>query len=79
MDNSSFQIRLDLLKIVKEMVVEEYQKKCQAIDNDWAADCETSRNKDQPIPKQEKYPDFPSDEEIIKKAKKFNVFISIKH
>lgn len=71
-----FEIRLELLKMAKDMLSDDYFGKREAISNQWSTDCETAKLNGQEPPKHPGYPSFPSEQEIINKAKSLNDFVS---
>ena len=77
-NDSSYKIRLEILQMARDLIKESYEKECCEIQCNWKADCETARNKKLPIPKIGKFPRYPSEDDIIKKAEKLNKFISNK-
>ena len=73
---SPFEIRLELLKLAKDILEQEYHAKRQAIDNNWQVASENARTQGQALPNQPDYPTFPSEQEIITKAQALNGFVS---
>ena len=71
-----FEIRLELLKVAKDMIEQEYHAKRQSLDNNWQVATENARIQGQPLPIQPEYPSFPSEQEIITKAQALNGFVS---
>ena len=73
---SPFEIRLELLKLAKDILEQEYQTKREAIHNNWQVATENARTQGQALPIQPEYPTFPSELEIISKAQALNGFVS---
>jgi hypothetical protein len=73
---SPFEIRLDLLKMAKDMLESDCYAKRTASDNKWFQDVETARANGKEIPQTPAHIPFPSEEEIIRKAKLLNDFVS---
>jgi hypothetical protein len=71
-----FEIRLELLKMASGMLSDEYFGKREQISNQWAVDCETAKVKGEEPPKHPGFPPYPSESEIIAKAKTLNDFVS---
>lgn len=71
-----FEIRLDLLKMAKEMLESDCYAKRQAADNKWFQDVEIARTKGEAIPATPELVPFPTEEKIIAKAQALNDFIS---
>ena len=72
-----FEIRLELLKMAKEMLSEDYYGQRDKIANEWQWQMESAKHlPPEKRPKHPNYPPFPSEDEIIKKAKVLNDFVS---
>jgi hypothetical protein len=73
---NAFQLRLELIKIAKDMLEQEYHSKREVIHNNWQVATENARTQGQNLPNQPELPPFPSEEDIIKKAQTLNGFVS---
>jgi hypothetical protein len=73
---SPFEIRLELLKLAKDMLEQEYHSKREVIHNNWQVSTENARVQGQALPNQPEFPSFPSEAEIISKAQALNGFVS---
>jgi len=73
---TAFEIRLELLKMARDMLSDDYFGKREVISNQWSTDCETAKINGQEPPKHPGYPPFPSEQEVINKAKTLNDFVS---
>jgi hypothetical protein len=73
---SPFEIRLELLKMAKDMLNDDYYGKREAISNDWSTKVESARHAGQTPPEHPGYPLYPSEAEIIAKAQVLNGFVS---
>ena len=71
-----YEIRLELLKMAKDMLTDEYYGKREVISNEWSTKVEESKINGTPSPNHPGFPSFPSEEEIIKKAELLNGFVS---
>jgi hypothetical protein len=71
-----YEIRLELLKMAKEMLTDDYYGKREVISNEWTTKVEESKINGTPSPQHPGFPPFPSEEEIIKKAEMLNGFVS---
>lgn len=71
-----FEIRLELLKMAKDMLSDEYYGKREVVSNDWATKVENARHAGQPTPDHPGFPNYPSEQEIITKAQTLNSFVS---
>jgi hypothetical protein len=71
-----FEIRLELLKMAKDMLSDDYYGKRESISNQYASQCEYAKLNGQPVPDHPGFPPFPSESEIIVKANALNGFVS---
>ena len=71
-----FEIRLELLKMAKDMLGDDYYGKREVVANQYAAECDAAKQKGDNPPKHPGYPSFPSEQDIITKAQALNVFVS---
>ena len=71
-----FEIRLELLKMAKEMLEQDYYGSREKVSNEYAAKCDSAKINGQPIPDHPGFPAFPSETEVIKKATELNSFVS---
>jgi len=71
-----FEIRLELLKLSKDMLGEDYFARREVSHNNWQTACENARQRGEPLPLQPDLPAYPKEEEIIAKAQTLNGFVS---
>jgi hypothetical protein len=71
-----FEIRLELLKMAKDMLEQEYHGKREKLANEWNVQVENARHAGTAAPVYPELPAFPSEAEIIKKATELNGFVS---
>ncbi len=71
-----FEIRLELLKMAKDMLTEEYYGKREQVSNDWQVKVENARHAGQIPPDHPGFPLFPTEADIIQKAQILNGFVS---
>jgi hypothetical protein len=71
-----FEIRLELLKMAKDMLSDDYYGKREQISNDWSMQCETAKIKGETPPAHPGFPQYPSESDIIAKAQTLNGFVS---
>ena len=71
-----FEIRLELLKMAKDMLEQDYYGNREKISNEYSAKCDSAKINGQPIPDHPGFPAFPCETEIIKKATELNSFVS---
>ena len=71
-----FEIRLELLKMARDMLSDDYFGKREQISNDWSTRCDTAKNKGEDPPAHPGFPPYPSEVDIITKAQLLNGFVS---
>jgi len=71
-----FEIRLELLKMAKDMLNDEYYGKREQISNDWSTKVESAKINGGTIPDHPGFPAIPSELDIIAKAQVLNGFVS---
>jgi hypothetical protein len=71
-----FEIRLELLKMAKEMLSDEYYGKREVISNEWSTKVEVAKINGGEMPVHPGFPSYPSETEIIAKAQTLNGFVS---
>jgi len=74
---NAFQLRLELLKMAKDMLESDYFGKREIIANQFAMDCDDAKSKGEAPPKHPGYPNYPAESEIIAKATSLNTFLSM--
>jgi len=73
---SPFEIRLELLKMAKDMLVEDYYTKKEQVTNDWQTKIESARHAGITPPDHPPMPAYPTEQDIITKAQTLNGFVS---
>jgi hypothetical protein len=71
-----FEIRLELLKMAKELLMEEYYSNKDRLTNEWQVKVESAKLNGQVIPDHPAFPSYPSENDIINKAQSLNGFVS---
>ena len=71
-----FEIRLELLKMAKELLAEEYYGKKDMIQQDWAIKVEAAKIKGESVPDHPSLPAYPTENDIVNKAASLNGFVS---
>jgi hypothetical protein len=71
-----FEIRLELLKMAKDMLTEDYYGKREVINNDWQMKIESAKLNGGVMPDHPGFPAYPTEAEIIAKAQQLNGFVS---
>ena len=64
-----FEIRLELLKMAKDMLTEDYYGKREQVSNDWTVKVEVAKLNGGTIPDHPGYPTYPSEKDIIASIK----------
>ena len=71
-----FEIRLELLKMAKELLLEDYNSSKERLINEWHVKVESAKLNGQTIPDHPDFPTYPSETDIIAKAQALNGFVS---
>jgi hypothetical protein len=71
-----FEIRLELLKMAKDMLTEDYYGKREIVSNEYSTRCEIARIHGTEVPTHPGFPAYPSEADIITKANALNGFVS---
>lgn len=71
-----FEIRLELLKMAKELLMEEYTSNKDRLINEWQVKVESAKLNGQVIPDHPAFPSYPNETDIINKAQSLNGFVS---
>jgi hypothetical protein len=71
-----FEIRLELLKMAKEMLAEEYYGKKEQVTQDWQVRVENARHAGAVPPDHPALPNYPTETDIVAKAAALNGFVS---
>jgi hypothetical protein len=71
-----FEIRLELLKMAKDMLEQDYYAKREQISNEYASKCDVAKIHGAEIPAHPGFPAYPAEADIIKKATELNGFVS---
>lgn len=71
-----FEIRLELLKMAKELLTEEYYSGKDRLSNEWQVKVESAKLNGQVIPEHPAFPTYPTENDIITKAQALNGFVS---
>lgn len=71
-----FEIRLELLKMARDMLYDSYHAERDRLQQDWNIKCDTARSKGETPPEHPTLPTIPSEQEIITRAQTLNGFVS---
>lgn len=76
MSMTPFEIRLELLKMAKEMLEQDYHAHKDMLRQMWEMEVYRANEANAPIPPSPIIPPFPTASEVIEKAKTLNAFVS---
>lgn len=76
MSLTPFEIRLELLKMSKDMLTEEYYGKKEHLSQDWTVRVENARHAGSAPPEHPPMPAYPTEADVIAKATALNGFVS---
>ena len=71
-----FEIRLELLKMARDMLYDEYNGQRDRISQNWNMQCASAQSKGENPPEHPVLPSIPSEADIISKAQTLNGFVS---
>ena len=71
-----FEIRLELLKMAKDLMMEQFITDKDRIQQEWNVKVDAAKLNGQPIPDHPAFPAYPTETDIIKKAADLNSFVS---
>ena len=76
MSMTPYEIRLELLKMAKDMLTDDYHGKRDALQQQWHTQVDAAKIAGTQSPDFPALPPFPTEEEIVKKAEALNQFVS---
>ena len=71
-----FEIRLELLRMAKDMLEQDYYAQREKVSNEYAVKCDIAKIHGQAVPEHPGFLAYPSEADIIKKATELNGFVS---
>lgn len=71
-----FEIRLELLKMAKDMLTEDYFGRREQVNEDWHVKVENARHAGAQPPEHPGFPAYPTETDVIAKAAALNGFVS---
>ena len=71
-----FEIRLELLKMAKDLLMEQYISEKDRLQQEWNVKVDSAKLNGQPIPDHPAFPTYPSENDIINRAQALNGFVS---
>jgi hypothetical protein len=72
-----FEIRLEILKMARDMLEADYYAQREKVANLWAVQSEIAKIHGTELPQHPGYPPYPTEEQIITKAQALNGFVSL--
>lgn len=76
MSKTPFEIRLELLKMAKEMLETDYHSQRDRLSSEWGMKAGMAQEKREELPPYPIIPPFPTASDVIEKAKVLNMFVS---
>ena len=76
MSMTPYEIRLELLKMAKDMLEQDYHAKRDSLQQQWHTQVDSAKIAGTQSPDFPALPPFPTEEEIVKKAEALNQFVS---
>jgi hypothetical protein len=76
MSMTPYEIRLELLKMAKDMLTDDFHSKRQTISEAWHTQIEAAKIAGTPSPDAPVMPNYPTESDIITKAQVLNDFVS---
>jgi len=76
MSMTPYEIRLELLKMAKDMLTDDYHTKRDSLQQQWHTQVDAAKIAGTTSPDFPALPAFPTEEEIVKKAEALNQFVS---
>lgn len=71
-----FEIRLELLRMAKDLLLEDYHANKDRLQQEWHVKVESAKLNGQQIPDHPPFPTYPTENDIINKAQILNGFVS---
>ena len=71
-----FEIRLELLKMAKDLLLEDYYANKDRLQQEWHVRVDVAKLNGHTIPEHPAFPTYPSEVDIITKAQSLNGFVS---
>ena len=76
MSMTPYEIRLELLKMAKDMLTDDYHTRRDSLQQQWHTQVDAAKIAGTTSPDFPALPAFPTEEEIVKKAEALNQFVS---
>jgi hypothetical protein len=76
MSMTPYEIRLELLKMAKDMLTDDYHAKRDSLQQQWHTQVDAAKIAGTQSPDFPALPAFPTEDEIVKKAEALNQFVS---
>lgn len=75
-NKNPYEIRLELLSMAKDNLVQQFYSQKEALVNDWQTKVSQAMESKKPVPEHPTMPNFPTEEEIINRAIILDRFVS---
>jgi hypothetical protein len=76
MTMTPYEIRLELVKLAKDMLSEEFNTRHSAVKSEWEVLCAAAMGTKTKLPSQPNYPKYFTEDDVLDKATRLNDFIS---
>jgi hypothetical protein len=76
MTMTPYEIRLELVKLAKDMLSEEFNTRHSAVKSEWEVLCSAAMGNKTQLPSQPNYPKYFTEDDVLDKATRLNDFIS---
>ena len=76
MSMTPYEIRLELLKMAKDMLTDDFHSKSDILQQQWHTQVEAAKIAGRESPDIPELPPFPTETDIVKKAESLNLFVS---
>ena len=76
MSMTPYEIRLELLKMAKDLLVDDFYAQKEVVTNQWQTEIESSKIAGTTAPPHPALPPFPNETDIVIKAEALNQFVS---
>lgn len=71
-----FEIRLEILRMAKDLLIEDYHANREKVTNEWNVRVDFAKINGEPVPSHPGLPTYPTEKDILAKAQELNGFVS---
>lgn len=75
-NKTPYEIRLEVLKMAQDVEMQHYHANRERIQNNWQVQVDTARVQNETPPECPAFPDFPTEQAIVKKAEFLSEYIN---